>query len=221
MDGRSWVPVKVAGVLIEEVLNRAVIARVPVPEHAIHGAVADQRVVVEVQTLLHQLGQSFHVLPWKTCQSIGREVQHGQERMAVTLDREEREVSDPVQAEVDRFQAAQTAQRAGLHLCDPIVEETELLQPPQPLEGAPPHHTELVGRQIEQPEPRDVEKGVVFQSADSIVAHPEVFQSGHLVEAARTQPGEVVVAEVEGDGEGWEGVWQLSQTPGATAYCVG
>lgn len=114
------------------------------------------------------------------------------------------EVCDLVEAEVDLFQAAQTNQCSSLHLCDLIIKEKELLQPPQPLKVVLLHHLQFVGGQVKVPEPRCILKHSKTQGAELIVRYPEVFQSGHSVETAWIQPGQMVVAEVEGDREGWQ-----------------
>lgn len=121
--------------------------------------------------------------------------------MRVVLDREEWELCDLVEAEVGLFQAAETDKRASLHLCDLIVEEKELLQPPQTLEVVLLHHLQLVGRQVKEPQTRGVVKHPTTQGAELVVGHLEIFHSWHLGEAPWTQPGDVVVAKVEGDRE--------------------
>lgn len=204
-DEHSWVPIGGASVLISKVLQCVVTPQIPMPENTVHGAVTDQRVVVEVQPPLDQPGQSFHILPWQTAQTVGREVQHAQERVTMVLDGEEREVCELVEAEVGLFQAAQAAQCASLHLCDLVIEKKELLQPPQPLEVVLLHHMQLVGGQVKVPEAGGVAEHPMAQGAQLVVGHPEVFQSRHPFETARTQPGQMVVADVKGDGEGGQG----------------
>lgn len=63
-------------------------------------------------------------------------------------------------------------------------------------------------------------KHPMVQGAELVVGYSEVFQSGHLVEAARAQPGQMVVAKVKGDREGGQGTRWLGQTTSATAHCV-
>lgn len=137
--------------------------------------------------------------------------------MAVVLDGEEWEVCDQVEAEVGLFQAAKASQCAHLHPCDLIVEKDQVFQPPQPLEVVLLHHLELVRGQVQNPDAGGVVKDPMFQGAELVMGHPEVFQPGKLGEAALTQPGQLVVAEVEGDRVGRQETRRLGQTAGAAA----